>query len=88
MMILQEIEKQTGARIFELFDLVAGPSAGAFVACGVTATDNGKMARSTLEEVAVVYTKGGKQLFPPKSWAGRQANNLTSLFKPAFGPAT
>ncbi len=86
-MILQEIEKRTGARIFELFDLVAGTSAGAFVTCGVAATDNNKTPRSTLEEVARVYTERGKELFPPKSWAGRQVNKITSLFKPEFAPA-
>jgi hypothetical protein len=85
-LILQELERRTGSRIFELFDLVAGTSAGAFVTCGVVATDNDTTPRSTLEEVARVYTERGKELFPPKSWAGRQVRKITSLFGPEFGP--
>ena len=34
-MLIAEIEQRTGKKIYELFDLIGGVSAGAFSACGM-----------------------------------------------------
>ena len=39
---LKEIEEIEGKRIHELFDLIIGTSTGGIIACGLTATKDGK----------------------------------------------
>ena len=56
--VLAEIERRCGRRAAELFDLVAGTSTGAIIACGLTRPDP-----LAAEEIAEVYVDEGPQIF-------------------------
>jgi patatin-like phospholipase/acyl hydrolase len=83
-MILQEIEKRTGKRIHELFDLIAGTSTGALVACAVSLGDGKGQPEYTLDEVLKVYTERGKEIFPHKTGLAKFFRDVSSVFNPEF----
>ena len=56
--VLAEIERRCGRRAAELFDLVAGTSTGAIIACGLTRPDP-----LAAEEIAEIYVDEGPQIF-------------------------
>jgi uncharacterized protein len=56
--VLAEIERRCGRRAAELFDLVAGTSTGAIIACGLTRPDS-----LAAEEIAEIYVNEGPQIF-------------------------
>jgi patatin-like phospholipase/acyl hydrolase len=82
--ILKSIEKQTGKRIFELFDLIAGTSTGALIACALTVSDDGKTPKYTLDDIEKMYTEKGEDIFPHFSKLGRLEKDVTNLFKPLY----
>lgn len=82
--ILKEIEKRTGKRIFELFDLIAGTSTGALIACALTVSDDGKTPKYTLNDIEKMYTERGEDIFPHFSRIGRLEKDVTNLFKPLY----
>lgn len=57
-LILATVERQTGKRIYELFDLVAGASTGGIIACALTKPDP-----MTASEMASVYIDDGPRIF-------------------------
>jgi patatin-like phospholipase/acyl hydrolase len=57
-LVLAEIEKRTGRPTSSLFDLVAGTSTGAIIACALT-----RPAPLSAEEVAAIYEDEGPQIF-------------------------
>src|ERR1700742_3801709 len=57
-LVLAEIEKRTGRPTSGLFDLVAGTSTGAIIACALT-----RPAPLSAEEVAAIYEDEGPQIF-------------------------
>jgi patatin-like phospholipase/acyl hydrolase len=60
-MILAEIERRTGKRIAEMFDLVAGTSTGGILALGVTKPgQDGKPEYSAKKLIDLYETEGGK----------------------------
>ncbi len=62
--ILAEIEKRTGKRIANLFDLVAGTSTGGILAAGVTIPKpNTKEPKYTAENLIQIYRKRGGEIF-------------------------
>ena len=62
--ILAEIEKRTGKRIANLFDLVAGTSTGGILAAGVTIPKpNTKEPKYTAEDLIQIYRKRGGVIF-------------------------
>jgi hypothetical protein len=64
-MILAEIERRTGHRIAEMFDLIAGTSMGGILALGLTAPDNQTANRPRYEASQLVsfYEEKGKEIF-------------------------
>jgi uncharacterized protein len=56
--VLAEIERRCGRRAGELFDLVAGTSTGAIIACGLTRPDP-----LSAEQIADIYVEEGPQIF-------------------------
>jgi uncharacterized protein len=56
--VLAEIERRCGRRAGELFDLVAGTSTGAVIACGLTRPDP-----LPAEQIANIYVDEGPQIF-------------------------
>lgn len=64
-MVLAEIERCTGKRIAEMFDLVAGTSSGGILALALTKPgSNGKPAH-TAEKLIGLFETEGKRIFPP-----------------------
>jgi patatin-like phospholipase/acyl hydrolase len=67
---LAYIEKQTGKRISELFDLIAGTSTGGILALGLTMPRQGGPYRA--EELISFYQEEGPKIFPPRGWLDRR----------------
>jgi patatin-like phospholipase/acyl hydrolase len=62
-LVLAEIERRTGRRTAELFDLIAGTSTGGILACAlVRGGEDGKPVY-TAEEVADIYVEEGPRIF-------------------------
>jgi predicted acylesterase/phospholipase RssA len=57
-LVLAEIESRTGRPISSLFDLVAGTSTGAIIACGLT-----RPQPMPADQVAAIYEQEGPQIF-------------------------
>ncbi len=63
-MILSELERLTGKRIAQLFDLIAGTSTGGIIALGLSMPDaTGKTPRYTASEMVQLYEANGNQIF-------------------------
>jgi predicted acylesterase/phospholipase RssA len=64
-MILTEIERRTGHRIAEMFDLIAGTSTGGILALGLTVprSRNGKKPRYRAKNLVSFYEEDGKEIF-------------------------
>lgn len=98
--ILAEIEKRTGKRIFELFDLIAGTSTGGILALGLTKPNPAqfKEAKFTADDLIDLYRNEGKHIFsqpgilkfadhllkPIGDILHLPPNNLEDLVKPKY----
>ena len=83
-LILKEIEKRSGKRITDLFDLVAGTSTGGLIACGITVSDDGKTPMYTLSQIEDIYTKQGKDIFPKSNFIKSLIMKVSSLKNPKY----
>ena len=83
LLILKEIEKITGKKIYELFDLIVGTSTGGIVACGLTATKDGKTPLLSIDKLIELYTTKGSVIFPYKD---NIFTKINSVFNPKFCP--
>jgi len=83
-LILREIERRTGKKITDLFDLIAGTSTGGLIACGLTVSDNGIDPKYTIADIEKIYTDRGKDIFPEKNFLKTLISNITSLKKPKY----
>lgn len=86
-LILRELESRSGKRIHEMFDLMAGTSTGGLIACAVAAGLNGKDPLLNLDQIYEVYMKRGKEIFPPRGWAGNMISKIVSLKRPTYSTA-
>ncbi len=86
-LILKEIERRSGKRITDLFDLISGTSTGGLIACGATVSDNGSTPLYTLQQIEEVYSQRGKEIFPKKSAWGKIVNSVSALKNPRFSDA-
>ncbi len=66
--VLAEIEKRSGKRIAEMFDLVAGTSTGGILALGLVMPDDGGRPRYTADELAQLYREKGEVIFSSSFW--------------------
>jgi uncharacterized protein len=62
-LVLAELERRAGRRVFELFDLIAGTSTGGILACALCAPDP-----MPAEEVAAIYEEEGPAIFDRSVW--------------------
>lgn len=85
-LVLKEIERRSGKRILDLFDIVSGTSTGGLIACGITVSDDGKTSKYTLEDIEKIYVEHGKDIFPKKSAFKNFISKITSLKNPKFSP--
>lgn len=66
--VLAEIEKRTGRRISELFDLIAGTSTGGILALGLTKRDSNGGPAYTAERGIGLYEEQGRRIFGRPFW--------------------
>ena len=64
-MVLAKIEEESKKKIAEMFDLIAGTSAGGIIALGLNVKKNGKL--KPAEEIVKIFTEGKNEIFKPKS---------------------
>jgi uncharacterized protein len=62
-LVLAELERRAGRRVFELFDLIAGTSTGGILACALCAPDP-----MPADEVAAIYEEEGPAIFDRSVW--------------------
>lgn len=62
-LVLAELERRSGRRVFELFDVIAGTSTGGILACAMCAPDP-----LPAEEVAAIYEEEGPTIFDRSVW--------------------
>lgn len=62
--LLVELERRSGKRISELFDLIAGTSTGGILALGMVKPDDNGKPFYTAEEMMKFYTVDGPKIFP------------------------
>ena len=62
-LLLAEIERRTGRRTAEMFDLIAGTSTGGILACGLTRRGEDGQPMHSAEELAELYKSEGPKIF-------------------------
>lgn len=62
-LVLAEIERRTGRRTADMFDLIAGTSTGAILACGLTRPGPDGSPLHSAEELAALYRSEGPKIF-------------------------
>jgi uncharacterized protein len=62
-LVLAEIERQTGKPACELFDLIAGTSAGGIIALGVTVPAQDGKPRHSAEQIVELFVEEGTKIF-------------------------
>jgi len=83
-LVLKEIERRSGKRITDLFDMVAGTSTGGLIACGMMVSDDGKSSKYTLDDIENIYRENGKDIFPKKTFFKKIIGSISSLKNPKF----
>ncbi|MBW2466699.1 MAG: patatin-like phospholipase family protein [Deltaproteobacteria bacterium] len=69
-LVLAEIEKRTGKKTAELFDIVAGTSTGGILALGLTKDNGSGVPEFSAGDLAKLYEKRGKDIFSRSLWKG------------------
>ena len=77
--VLANLERNTGHRILDHFDLITGTSTGGIIAIGLAMG-------ATAEEILGFYEKQGAAIFPPTKGAGGWLKTLRKLRRPKFSP--
>ncbi len=67
-MVLTEIEKRTGKRIAELFDLIAGTSTGGILALALARPDGQSRPQYRATDLIDLYEKEGEHIFSRSVW--------------------
>ena len=87
LMVLQKIEKETGKRIHELFDMVVGTSTGGIIVCGVLGSEDGKTPRLTLDQLMNLYRSKAGEIFPYGNFIVRGARWTWNWLRPKYSPS-
>lgn len=67
-LVLAEIEKRTGKRIAEMFDMIAGTSTGGILALGLALPDEDGKPKYTAQDLANLYEENGHIIFSRSTW--------------------
>lgn len=85
-LVIKEVERRTGKPITESFDMIAGTSTGALIACGLSVSDDGRTPKYKISDIEKIYTERGKDIFPKNSWFKGLISNVSALKNPKFSP--
>jgi uncharacterized protein len=77
--VLATLERTTGRRIVEHFDLITGTSTGGIIAVGLAMG-------VTVEEILRFYDERGASIFPPAKGPGGWLKTARNLGRPKFAP--
>jgi uncharacterized protein len=75
--VLSRLERQTGQRVADLFDLVAGTSTGGILALGLTRPGTGGRPLYSAAEMSELYEREGSKIFSASFW--RRMRTMGSL---------
>lgn len=67
-MVLAEIERKTGNKIAEMFDLMAGTSAGGILTLGMNVKDQSGKPKFSAEQISEIFTVDGPKIFKKSLW--------------------
>lgn len=96
-MVLAELERRTGKRVHEMFDLIAGTSTGGILACGLTVPDATGKAKYSASDLYSLYNDKCTDIFKARSkwktlWGVLNESfdhtNLEQLLQAYFGQTT
>ena len=98
-LVLAEIEKKTGKKIAELFDLIAGTSTGGILALGLCKDNGNGTAQYSAKDLSKIYQDRGGEIFSRSLWRGvsttgglsdekYSADGLEKILDDFFGPET
>ncbi|MGB9181179.1 MAG: CBASS cGAMP-activated phospholipase [Pyrinomonadaceae bacterium] len=62
-LVLAELERRTGKRIYQLFDLIAGTSTGGILALGLVKPNKARRAQYTAKQLVQLYETEGHRIF-------------------------
>lgn len=85
-LVIKEIERRTGKPITDSFDMIAGTSTGALIACGLSVSDDGRTPKYKITDIEKIYTERGKDIFPKKNWFKGFISGVSALKNPKFSP--
>ena len=69
-LVLADIEKKTGKRVAELFDLITGTSTGGILALGLCKDNGTGQPQYTAKNLSAIYQKHGNEIFSRSLWKG------------------
>lgn len=87
LMVLKQIELETGKRIHEMFDMFVGTSTGGIIVCGLLGSSDGKSPNLTVEMLMNLYTSKADEIFPYGNFITRPVRKLWSWIRPKFSPS-
>lgn len=67
-MVLSQIEKKTGKKISELFDLITGTSTGGILTLGLTVPNENLSPKYSAEDLIELYEIAGPKIFKKSAW--------------------
>jgi patatin-like phospholipase/acyl hydrolase len=83
-LVIKEIERRTGKPITDMFDMIAGTSTGALIACGLSVSDDGVNPKYKIADIEKIYTERGNDIFPKKKWFNGFLSGVSALKNPKF----
>jgi predicted acylesterase/phospholipase RssA len=97
-LVLQHLEGRTGARIADLFHMVAGTSTGGLLGAGLSVPGDGRIPKNTAADLAGLYRDRGEEIFDRSFWHGfgslggtvdekYEARNLEDILEEQLGDA-
>lgn len=80
---LKYIEKRTGKRCHQLFNLISGTSTGGLIACAIS-VGNGNNPLFDLPAIEKIYIDHGKDIFPSAKGIGKFFRTIKSFIDPTY----
>ena len=82
--VLRQIEKESGKRIHELFDMVVGTSTGGIIVCGLLGSTDGRTPDLTVDMLMNLYTSKAGEIFPSGNFVTRPLRWAWNWIGPKF----